>query len=181
MKRPTFVALLALVLAACASTPTVQTDFDPAAQFSRYRTYTWREQPEAAPPLVKQRIVAAIDRQLQAKGWTRAAEGDVAIAAHVASREKQSIDTFYDSPMWSGWGWRHGWDVGIGYARTRVTTYTVGTLVVDMFDTSTRQAVWRGTAEGTVPDTPEKVNAAVEDAIARMFRDFPPGSAATAR
>jgi hypothetical protein len=177
MTRIALVAASALLLAACASRPTVQTDHDPAAQFSRYQTYTWREQPEKAPPLVRQRIVAAIDAQLRAKGWTQAPDGDVAIAAHVATREEHSIDTFYDAPMWSGWGWHHGWGIGMGYSRSRVRTYTVGTLVVDMFDARSRQAIWRGTAEGTVPDTPQGVNAAVDDAITRMFQDFPPGSA----
>ena len=50
--------LATLLLASCASTPTVHTDADPAANFSSYRTYTWlphvkRPQFEVRYPLSK--------------------------------------------------------------------------------------------------------------------------------
>lgn len=166
------VALLTM-LAACASTPTVHTDSDPSAQFSRYRTYTWLAQPDGVSPLAQQRIVAAVDAQLQSKGWTRAPDGDVGVAAHVATEQRQSIDTFYSGPGWGGWGW-YG---GMGSASTTVRTYKVGTLVVDMFDTKTKQAIWRGTASDTIPSSPEKANAIAQAGITKMFESFPPGSA----
>lgn len=174
------VFVLTLTVAACA-TPRVYVDHDPAVQFGNYRTYSWREKPTAAPPLIQQRIVNAIDAQLRAKGWTLASgEGDVALAAHVASRQEYELDTFYDDPYWGGWGWRGGWDRGwgmsAGFRTTRVRAYTVGTLVLDMFDTKTRQAIWRGTAEGTVPKDPAKINADIQTAVTKMFAGFPPGS-----
>ena len=45
-----------------------------------------------------------------------------------------------------------------------------------MFDTRTKQAVWRGSASGTVPNSPEKVDAAVTAGLDKMFANFPPGS-----
>lgn len=168
---------LLLALAAC-STPRVYTDYNPDAQFATYRSYSWRERPEKAPPLVQQRIVDAIDAQLRAKGWTLMPDGgDVALAAHVASRQEYELDTFYSDPFWGGWYWRGGWGMRTGIDTTRVRSYTVGTLVLDMFDTRTKQAIWRGTAEGTVSKNPEKVNADIQTAVAKMFAQFPPGSA----
>lgn len=168
---------LLLALAAC-STPRVYTDYNPNAQFATYRSYSWRERPEKAPPLVQQRIVDAIDAQLRAKGWTLMPDGgDVALAAHVASRQEYELDTFYSDPFWGGWYWRGGWGMRTGIDTTRVRSYTVGTLVLDMFDTRTKQAIWRGTAEGTVSKNPEKVNADIQTAVAKMFAQFPPGSA----
>ncbi len=171
------IVLLSLLLAACA-TPRVYTDHDPAAQFGQYRTYSWREKAEKAPPLVAQRIVDAVDAQLRAKGWTLAPEGgDVVLAAHVASRQEYELDTFYSDPYWGGWGWYRGWGMRTGFDTTRVRSYTVGTLVLDMFDARTKQAIWSGTAEGTVPRNPEKLTADIQVAVAKMFADFPPGSA----
>lgn len=69
----------------------------------------------------------------------------------------------------------------MGSATTRVRTYTVGTLVVDLFDTRTKQAIWRGTASDTVPDDPAKGDALLRAGIAEMFEGFPPGSAPAAR
>lgn len=169
--------IFALALAGCATTPRVYIDHDPAAQFTTYRTYTWREKADKAPPLVARRIVDAIDAQLRVKGWNRVAEGgDVILAAHVASRQEYELDTFYSDPFWGGWGWHRYWGVGATWGTTRVRSYTVGTLVLDMFDARTREPIWRGTAEGTVSRDPERVNAAIHAAAAKMFADFPPGS-----
>ncbi|HYG07829.1 MAG TPA: DUF4136 domain-containing protein [Stenotrophomonas sp.] len=173
-------AFAALLLAACASSPTVKTDHDPAVDFSQYRTYTWGMKPQAGSPLVQQRIVDGIDARLQARGWRQAPDGQVTLAAHIITSQRQTLDTFYTGTGMGGWGWRGGWGggMGMGTAQTTVRTYDVGTLVVDMFDTRTQQAIWRGTASGTVPSTPERVNAAVEAGLDKMFTGFPPGSSA---
>ena len=179
MKRFAILIASALLLGACATRPTVHTDYDPAVVFSGYHTYAWRQQPAVSNPLVRQRLIAAIDGELRAKGWRQVpeAQADIALVGNVATRQEQSLDTFYGGPDWGGWGWHGGWGFGGGYRSARTRTFTVGTLVLDMFDTRTRQAVWRGTAEGTVPDTPEKTNAAVQSAVTRMFAKFPPGIA----
>jgi hypothetical protein len=80
-----------------------------------------------------------------------------------------------------GWGY-YGWGgMGMASSTTRVTTYTVGTLVLDMFDTKTKRAIWRGTASGTVSEKPEQNTANIEAALNKMFTNFPPGSAPAAK
>jgi hypothetical protein len=176
MKALAMAALL-ISLAACASSPTVTTDHDPAAQFGSYRTYFWAMKPEGGSPLVQQRIVDGIDARMRAKGFTMAENGDLALAAHVSTQQRHDIDTFYSGTGMGAWGYRGGWG-GMGTASTTVRTYNVGTLVLDMFDSKTRQAVWRGTASDTVPSSTEKANALVEAALDKMLATFPPGSAA---
>ncbi|GAB3090420.1 DUF4136 domain-containing protein [Lysobacter terrae] len=167
MKRLAFAATVAMMLAACASTPDVQTDFDPAAQFGLYRTYTWAATPEFGDPLMQQRITTSIDGKLGAMGWTPApaATADAVITAHVITREQLSIDTF-NSGGWGGWG-----PPGRGSASVR--SYTVGTLVLDILDARTKRAVWRGTASGALPKTSYKAAAKTQAAIDRMFASFP--------
>jgi hypothetical protein len=177
--RFVILALTALLVAGCASSPTVKTDHDPAVNFAQYRTYTWGMKPQASSPLVSQRIVDGIDTRLAALGWRQAPDGQVTLAAHVINTQRQTLDTFYTGTGMGGWGWRGGWGggMGMGTAQTTVRTYDVGTLVVDMFDTKTQQAIWRGTASGTVPSTPERINTAVDAGLTKMFAGFPPGSA----
>lgn len=179
MKRMSLVpavVLLAAVAAGCTTDPLVRTDHDPAVDFSKFDSYAWQQQPAISNPLVKQRVIAAIDAQLAAKGWRQVAEdqADVALVGNVATRERQTIETFYGSPHWHGWNWQEEWNGPGVHPDTRITTYTVGSLVLDMFDTRTRRAVWRGSAEGPIPDSPQKVDQAVRSAVTRMFADFPP-------
>jgi len=173
------VAFAALLVAACASSPTVKTDHDPAVNFAQYHTYTWGMKPQAGSPLVSQRIVDGIDARLQAIGWRQAPDAQVTLAAHVITSQRQTLDTFYTGTGMGGWGWRGGWGGGMamGSAQTTVRTYNVGTLVVDMFDTKTQQAIWRGTASATVPSTTERVNSTVDAGLTKMFAGFPPGTA----
>lgn len=171
-------ALLATVgLAACASRPVVQTEADPAVDFSQYRSYVWLQQPSGIAPLQMQRIVAGIEAQLAARGWSQepSAEADVALAVHITTEERQSIDTFYASPGYGSWGWS-GWGIGLGTATSQVRNYEVGTLIVDVFDNHNKRAVWRGTATGTVPSTLVRVNEAIDDSIQRIFAEFPAGN-----
>jgi len=179
MKALVVAAVAALTLAACASTPTVHTDSDPSVNFAKFRTYTWAIRPQGGSPLVQQRIVDGIDARLAARGWTQAPDGQVTVAAHIITSQRQTLDTFYTGSGMGGWGWRGGWGggMGMGTAQTTVRTYDVGTLVVDMFDTASKQAIWRGTASGTVPSSPDRVDAAVTAGLDKMFAGFPPGSA----
>ena len=180
MKRFAPFVVLALLLSGCATIPDVQTDHHPAVDYSHYQTYSWREKPRGGTALAMQRIVTRIDEQLRAHGWRQVAadDADIAIAAHVATHQEHRLDNFYDAPMWTGWGWYGPWAWGppmMGYQRTHVTSYTVGSLVVDMFDTSTKRAVWSAIAEDTIPSTPQAINADIDAAVAKMFVGFPPG------
>lgn len=175
MKGPLlFALLLALLLpAAAVAAPKVTVDHDPAVDFTAYKTYYWAIKPQGGSPLVDQRIVDNIDAQLRDKGWKLAEQGDVAVAAHVSTSQKQSLDTFYSGTPLGGWAWRGWGGAAMGTATTRVHDYEVGTLVVDMFDSRTQQAIWRGTATGTVSSSPDKVNKAVDQALTKMFAKFP--------
>lgn len=170
--------LLAATLLAtgCATSPRVQTDRGLDVDFSRYATYAWVERPRTQSPLVGERIVAAVDRALAAKGWrsVRDDEADILVAAHVTSREEETLETIYESSRWQGWRWNEMPTVGEARTLNRVDHYTVGTLIVDLFDARTQRAVWRATAEGDVPSTPEKINATIDATVPRMFAGFPP-------
>ena len=92
-------------------------------------------------------MVAALDKAIAAKGWKKVDEGgeaDIHVIVHGATDTKHSANTFYSGGM-GGYGYRYG-GMGGGTATTTVSEYTVGTLVVDMFDAKTKNLVFRGTA-----------------------------------
>jgi hypothetical protein len=162
---------LFLLLPMILSAQKVTTDFDHSANFAQYKTFMWIREPEMHDPLMKRRVMDAVNAQLTAKGLQMVSSGaDLGVVANAATREKHTLQTFYDG--FGGWGWR--WGGGMGMATTIPETYTVGTLIVDLFETSTKQVVWRGTATETLPDKPEKTAEKLNKAVEKMFSKFPP-------
>lgn len=164
------VVAAALLTASCAYNLKVNTDYDQTISFTRYRTFAIREGSSAGNPLMEQRIRAAVQAALAAKGWAEApdGEGDASVVTHTATETKRSIHTFYDG--WGGWRW-HWYG---GASRTVVDEYEVGTLVVDIFDARTKQAIWRGVASSVTSETPDRNERNVQEAVTKMFRTFPP-------
>ena len=153
----------------------IKTDYDHKADFSQYKTFMWIKEPKPENPLMKQRIIDAVNSQLEEKGLhmvTRNA--DLGVSANTATREEHTLQSFYDGFL-GGWGWHHHW--GPGPVTAFVDTYEVGTLVVDLFDTHTKQVVWWGTATDTISDKAEKNAEHLNKAVEKMFKDFPPKGA----
>ncbi|WP_433970346.1 DUF4136 domain-containing protein [Tunturiibacter gelidiferens] len=122
----------------------VNTDYDRAANFSQYKTYSW-EKVQTPDPLSVDRIKAAVDAALAAKGWTQVeSSGDISIIAIEINRDHQTLNT-----------------------------YTVGTLVVDLFDAKTKNLVWRGVSSGMLSDKSDKNIENLNRGVQKMFQHFP--------
>jgi hypothetical protein len=151
----------------------IQTDFDHQANFSQYKTYSWQEI-KASNSLWDARIKDAVNAQLASKGWTQVDDGaDVAIVAIKTTQIQRTLQTFYDG-FGGGWRWR-GFG-GFGDATTTEQDHKEGTLVIDMYDTKTKQLIWRGSAENMLSDKAEKNEKNLDKGVAKMFKDFPPRS-----
>ena len=165
---------LAMLVASGAFAQKVTTDYAKSADFASYKTFMWIKEPKTTDPLMRQRIIDDVNSALSAKGLKLVtADADVAVAAHTASQQERSLQTFYNG---FGGGWR--WGGGFGSATTTVDTYEVGTLVVDLFDSKTKEALWRATATKTISDNPEKNAENLNKAVAKMFKEFPPSARA---
>jgi hypothetical protein len=163
-----------LLLPVSGSAQKVETDYDHSANLTQYHTYTWGHV-ASSDPLFESRIRDAVDHALQAKGWRPAPEGadaDVTVTAVAMEKNKKEYTTFYDG-LGPGWRW-HGW--GTEMATTSVEDVPVGTLIVDLYDTSSKGLVWRGVARDTLSDKPEKNTEKLQKAVDKMFAKFPPRS-----
>ena len=160
-----------LLTAMASSAQQVKTDFDRDADFGHYKTYSW-EKVQTQDPLWVDRIKEAVNSALAAKGWTRVdSGGDVALIAVESTQDQQTLNTFYDG-FGGGWRWR-GFG-GFGDSTTTVDTYKVGTLVIDLFDASTKKLIWRGSASDTLSDKSDKNIKTLDKAVQKMFDRFPP-------
>src|SRR5882762_915901 len=153
----------------------VKTDYDHSANFGQYKTYSW-EKVQTKDPLMVDRIKDAVNAALAAKGWTQVdSGGDVSIVAMEITKNQQTLNTFYDG-FGGGWGWRRFGGGGFGQATTTTETYKVGTLIVDLFDTKTKQLIWRGTSSNTLSNNSDKNIKNLDKGADKMFKHFPPGS-----
>ena len=138
MPKRFVIALLALMLVpALAIAQKVSYDFDKAASFATFKTYAHKDGTKVGQPLIDDRIVAAIDAELAAKGLTKSESNpDLVVVYHVAFDKEQDITSF-SSGYAGGYG-RYGYRYGGGWGSTTTSTQVrnilVGTLVIDMAD-----------------------------------------------
>ena len=167
----------------------VRTDYDHGVNFSQYRTYSWGTV-KTADPFFASRIQQAVDKQLQSKGWQLLPSGGaVTVFANDNLHNQKETQTFYDGMGgdwgpgwgggwgWGGWGWGGGWagpGGGIGEATTSTTTQTVGNLVIDLFESSSKNLLWRGLATADLSTNAEKNTKSLDNDIPKMFKGFPP-------
>jgi len=164
------ILVVALVAWGVMAAQDVRTNYMPGTDFSKYHTYKWVNIEGGAHPnqIVDQEIKQAIDAQLAAKGLTKtdAEQADLYIGYQIAvDQEKQ----------WNAYGMGGGLRWG-GMGTATSSTITNGTLVLDMYDPSTKQLVWTGNASKTLDpsNNPQKNEKNINKAMQKLLKSFPP-------
>jgi hypothetical protein len=145
----------------------VNVDYDRAAPFATYKTYAWVNGTPAPDPFNEQRLHAAVDERLAARGLTKSATNpDLIVTTNVTSQERQELipNGFGYGPWWGGLG------------GASVETYVEGTLVLDLYDAKTKKMVWRGVATASASEKPTKNADKMYKALDKMFEKFPIGA-----
>ena len=166
-----------LALPALAIAQDVKIDYDKAYNFAPVKTYTIRIGTPWGNDLSQRRVLEEFDGAIAAKGWKKVNEGqpaDIHVVLHGATQTKHNVNTFYSGDM-GGYGYRYGGMGSMGTASTTVSEYTVGTLVVDMFDAKTKNLVFRGTAQdetlGQSGEEREKARQSLRKAVQELPAD----------
>jgi hypothetical protein len=154
-------------------------DFDKTANFAGFKTYAFKDGTKVGQPLIDDRIVAALEKELAAKGLTKSeANPDVIVVYHVAFDKEKDIST-YSSGYGGGYGpYGYGWGGGWGSttSTTQVRDILVGTMVIDIADAKKNQIAWRGMGVKEVNTTasPEKRDKSINDAVKKILKNYPP-------
>jgi hypothetical protein len=152
----------------------VKTHYDRSSNFDQYKTYSW-VQVKTEDTLDIERIKNTVDGSLAAKGWTRVnLGGDVSILA-IETTSIQQMHVSYDGITGGS-----GWVPGTGGAGG-TETYKIGTVVVNLFDTKTKQLVWRGSSSDTISSNSNKNIQNLNKGVEKLLKQFPPGSSSAAR
>jgi hypothetical protein len=156
----------------------VKYDYDRHADFSKFKTYKWIRVDTSYQPnqLTEQNIMNAVDAELAAKGLTKASGDDADLyVAYQASIDKETqVNVWNDGGY--GWGWGPGWGGGVGMSQATTQTLNVGTIVIDMYDPSKKQLVWRGSGTKTLNPSknPDKNLKKLQKGITKIMKNFPP-------
>ncbi len=73
------------------------------------------------------------------------------------------------------WGWGMGAGLGMGSATTTYNNndYLEGTLVVDMYDSETKNLIWQGVMTSEVNEKPQKREKSTPRKIAKLMKSYP--------
>ena len=162
---------LALCVASAAAAQTIRTDYDKNADFTKFKTFAFREGTPAPTPFVQQRIEAAIASELEARGMTRASgDPDLLVFTHtqVSTEKVVDVDHF-------GYRGYYGWRGASGSTSVNVREIPVGTVMVDLVNAKPNEIAWRGIAQDTLSTnpTPEKSEKRIQKAMAKLFKKYP--------
>lgn len=177
-------ACIAVLLASCASKPTIESDYDHTIDFSQYKTYGFFNPMGIENPnyssIYGSIFRAAISREMESRGYVQSDNPDLMINVSGRLQDKTKVTTTSDPYMGGGYyGYRRGaygaWG-GYGYGTsTHVSNYTEGTVNVDMVDRAQKRMVWEGVAVGRVNEkkTSEETRTNINAGIQEMFAGYP--------
>ena len=185
MKQLTILfALLAVSLVGCQSGPKIQSEHNPDTDFASFKKYAIAPLPTSIPGgdpglvlRTGQIVKAAVEAQLDAKGYQEVDEmtdADFVVKLTGKIVPKTDItDMGYSVRPSRGWygayapyGYNYGHDV-------YVDQYEEGTLIVEVYEVTTKEMVWVGWGEarrkGDIPDP-----ALIQSTVAGILAAFPP-------
>jgi hypothetical protein len=149
----------------------VKYNFMPGTDFSKFHTYKWVNIEGGAHPnqIVDAQIKQSVDSQLASKGLTKtdSDKADLYVGYQVAVDQQK---------QWNAYGMGGGLRWGGGMASATSSTINVGTLVLDMYDPTTKQLVWTGNATKTLDPSSnqEKNQKNLNKAMEKLLKNYPP-------
>jgi hypothetical protein len=172
MRRTAALIFVFALLVTAHSFAGISVDHDKSADFSKFGSFSIKEATEAVSPLMRERMVKAIEEGLVAAGLTKVDEGaDLLVVIHTSLDTEVRIT----SDTW-GYGGYRGWGGWGGWGTTTVDVDKVlmGTLMLDMVDAEGNKLVWRGISTDSIPKKSEKLEKKIYKAVNKLFRHFPP-------
>ncbi len=168
---------LAILLLVTSSTfgQKLQVDVDKTVNFANFKSYGWADGTVARNPYVSKIIVAAAERELNARGLTKNTENpDFKVTVMAATDvDLQGVGPTWNNVNYATWG---------GYSNpAAMVTVTTGTLLIDLVETQSSRSVFRGVAKDTL-NGGRTANAAadakgveklINKAVSKMFKKYP--------
>ncbi len=178
--RQTLLLFAGLVVGGCASGLQVDQDWNPEIDFSTYNTFAILDEETPRPStqaFFEARVERALESVMEEKGLRLAdSNPDLLVGWDAATEGKMSVST-YGSHYGGGYRGRYGYG-GVSTTTTRVNEWDEGTLVIEIIDTELEELVFTSSAQAKVTEnlSPEERTERINQAVARMMREYPPNN-----
>ena len=126
------------------------------AALAKAKTYIWDAGRPSFTKDIDARIVTAVDRELAAHSFTKLSSGSSDVVVRYASQNRTDTDV-KSKPSKSG----------------ELRDYAVGSLVVDLTDSTNREVLFRVRMDTPIERNPATIGATIDAAVAAMFAKYP--------
>jgi hypothetical protein len=175
-----------LLFASCSSVK-FTADYDGDVDFTQHKTlsyYGWTEESDKIlNKFEKERIEKAFGDEFEKRGFTLAErDGDIIVSLFIVVDQKKGATAYTNHyggggpyGYYGGYGYGAGWGWGMGYSSTSYQEYDyyVGTLVCDVFDSSTKKLIWQGVITGEIDDNPKTRERNMPRVIKELMKKYP--------
>ena len=122
------------------------------------------------------RIINAIEYHLTQGDMIEVREEapDVYVTYHTNEKEEMVLHTdTFGYGAGAGMRWHGGYGGAMGASSTtRTSSYTKGTLIIDIWDAKTEELVWRGSATAVIKEKPEAQAKQIDNFVNKMVKKW---------
>lgn len=186
MRNTLIFSMAILTLASCSSVK-FTSDYDGSVDFTQFKTlsyYGWQEESDKLlNRFEKERIEQAFAEEFEKRGISIIErDGDIVVSLFIVVDQKKRATAYTNHyggggpyGYYGGYGYGAGWGWGMGYSSTSYNEYDyyVGTLVCDVFDSSTKKLIWQGVVTGEIDDNPKTREKNTPRVVKELMKRYP--------
>jgi len=176
MKASYIILIVASFLMASCASVRVQTDYDTQANFIKYTSFGFFkpgiDQVEISD-LDKKRILRAIDKTMQEKGFVKSTTPDVLVS--IVTKAEKNVDVYQNNFGFGfGWGWYNPFWFNGGFNNFGTFESVEGRLFIDIIDAKKKELIWQGVGTAALVEGPEAKEARIQEIVAAILAKYPP-------
>jgi len=184
MKLGMLAIFVTVILTACSSIK-ITTDMDKTEDFSVHKTYEyygWADNSgDMLNQLDKERIEKAFGVEFSNRGMTYVESGgDLIVTLYIVTQQKQQTTATttgmggaYGYGGYYGYGPGYGWGGGMSTTTYNTYDYTVGTLVIDIYDAAEKKLIFESSASGEINEKTKGREERVAKTASKMMYEYP--------
>ncbi len=183
------IAAVAVLFSSCSSIKVVS-DYDKTVDFTKYKTlqyYGWaKNSDQLLNRFDKERIEKAFADEFKKRGVEVVKDNaDIIVALYIVTEnktEKTATTTHMGGGYGGGYGWGYsrwgygpawGWGGGTSYTTVSEDDYTVGTLVVAVYDAKEKKLVWQSIGKKTLSENTNNREDRIQKGVAKIMSKYP--------